>query len=83
MKLRGVNVDNMISSVGQMSEEGKTPLWVAIDGELNAVIAVADTIKPNSIKAIRQMHDAGLRVVMLTGDNEQNRSRYCTSGRHR
>ena len=71
MKLRDINVDTMISSAERTSEEGKTPLWVAIDGKLNAVIAVADTIKPNSIKAIRQMHDAGLRVVMLTGDNEQ------------
>jgi Cu+-exporting ATPase len=71
MKLRGVNVYTMMASVERMSEEGKTPLWVAIGGQLNAVIAVADTIKPNSIKAIRQMHDAGLRVVMLTGDNEQ------------
>jgi len=71
MKLRSVNVDTMIASSQQMSEEGKTPLWVAIDGELNAIIAVADTIKPNSIEAIRRMHDAGLRVVMLTGDNEQ------------
>jgi len=71
MKLRDINVDTMISSAERTSEEGKTPLWVAIDGKLNAVIAVADTIKPNSTKAIRQMHDAGLRVVMLTGDNEQ------------
>ena len=71
MKLRDINVDTMISSAERTSEEGKTPLWVAIDGKLNAVIAVADTIKHNSIKAIRQMHDAGLRVVMLTGDNEQ------------
>jgi P-type Cu+ transporter len=55
----------------RLSEEGKTPLWVAIDGKLAGVFAVADTIKPTSIQAIRQMHAEGLRVVMLTGDNER------------
>jgi Cu+-exporting ATPase len=50
---------------------GKTPLWVAIDGELSGLIAVADTVKASSITAIAQMHAEGLRVVMLTGDNER------------
>jgi Cu+-exporting ATPase len=55
----------------RFSEEGKTPLWVAIDGRLAGLFAVADTIKPSSIRAVRQMHNEGLRVVMLTGDNER------------
>jgi Cu+-exporting ATPase len=55
----------------QLAEEGKTPLWIAIGGGLAGIIAVADTIKPTSIQAIRQMHAEGLRVVMLTGDNER------------
>jgi P-type Cu+ transporter len=50
---------------------GKTPLWIAINGALAGVIAVADTVKPTSVAAIRQMHAEGLRVVMLTGDNER------------
>ena len=53
-----------------LAEEGKTPLWIAIDGRLAGIISVADTIKPTSITAIRQMHAEGLRVVMLTGDNK-------------
>jgi Cu+-exporting ATPase len=55
----------------QLAEEGKTPLWIAINGKLSGIIAVADTVKPTSIGAIRQMHAEGLRVVMLTGDNER------------
>jgi P-type Cu+ transporter len=54
----------------RFAEGGKTPLWVAIDGKLAGIVAVADTIKPTSVQAVRQMHDEGLRVVMLTGDNE-------------
>jgi Cu+-exporting ATPase len=55
----------------RFAEEGKTPLWIAIDGKLAGIFGVADTIKPTSIQAIRQMHDEGLRVVMVTGDNER------------
>jgi Cu+-exporting ATPase len=50
---------------------GRTPLWIAIDGALAGIIAVADTVKPTSAEAIRQLHREKLRVVMLTGDNEQ------------
>jgi Cu+-exporting ATPase len=70
MKKHGVTTEPLKATAEQMSEEGKTPLWVAIDNKLVAILGVADTIKPSSIEAIRKMHDAGLRVVMLTGDNE-------------
>jgi Cu+-exporting ATPase len=55
----------------RLSEAGKTPLWIAVNGALVGMIAVADTVKPTSVQAIRQMHEEGLRVVMLTGDNER------------
>lgn len=55
----------------EASLKGRTPLWVAVDGELAAVIEVADAIKPTSIAAIRQLHSENLHVVMLTGDNER------------
>ncbi|XWK52467.1 HAD-IC family P-type ATPase [Tunturiibacter empetritectus] len=71
MNKNGVLVEPMVSTAERMSEEGKTPLWIAIEGRLAAVLAVADTIKPGSIDAVRKMHDEGLRVVMLTGDNER------------
>jgi Cu+-exporting ATPase len=66
-----IATDSMQSAAVRLAEEGKTPLWMAIDGKLAGVIAVADLIKPSSIQAIRQMHGDGLRVVMLTGDNER------------
>lgn len=55
----------------QLSEEGKTPLFFACDGELIGIIAVADTIKEDSPQAIREMQNMGIHVVMLTGDNER------------
>jgi len=55
----------------RLSEAGKTPLWIAVNGALAGMIAVADTVKPTSVQAVRQMHAEGLRVVMLTGDNER------------
>lgn len=67
----GVGVEPLIEDAQRLAEEGKTPLWVAIDGLLAGVIAVADTVKPSSVEAIRRLHREGLRVVMLTGDNER------------
>ena len=55
----------------QLSEEGKTPLFFACDGELIGIIAVADTIKGDSPQAIKEMQNMGIHVVMLTGDNER------------
>ncbi|MDD6327273.1 MAG: heavy metal translocating P-type ATPase, partial [Lachnospiraceae bacterium] len=55
----------------QLSEEGKTPLFFACDGKLIGIIAVADTIKEDSPRAIKEMQDMGIHVVMLTGDNER------------
>ena len=55
----------------QLSEEGKTPLFFARDGELCGIIAVADIIKEDSPQAIKEMRNMGIHVVMLTGDNER------------
>jgi Cu+-exporting ATPase len=65
-----IATDSLQAVAVRLAEHGKTPLWIAIGGQLAGIIAVADTIKPTSIQAIRQMHAEGLRVVMLTGDNE-------------
>ena len=53
------------------AEEGKTPLFFSEDGKFAGVIAVADTIKADSPRAVRELQDMGIRVVMLTGDNER------------
>ena len=55
----------------KMASQGKTPLFFAGDGKLLGVIAVADTIKEDSAQAVRELRNMGIRVVMLTGDNEQ------------
>jgi Cu+-exporting ATPase len=69
MEKYGVAMESLDAAAGRIAEEGATPLWVAVGGGLAGIIAVADTIKPSSITAVRQMHAEGLRVVMLTGDN--------------
>ena len=54
-----------------LAEEGKTPLFFSRDGQLAGIIAVADVIKEDSPEAIRQLQNMGVRVVMLTGDNQR------------
>ena len=61
--------DKVKQNATQLAEEGKTPLYFAYNGTFCGIIAVADVIKPDSPKAIRQLQDMGIRVVMLTGDN--------------
>ena len=70
MKGGGVVIDSLLSVAARLAERGATPLWIAIDGTLAGIVAVADTIKPTSVEAIRRLHAEGLRLVMLTGDNE-------------
>ena len=55
----------------QLAENGKTPLLFASDGKLLGIIAVADVIKEDSPRAVRELQNMGIRVVMLTGDNER------------
>ena len=63
--------DDMRSASERLSEEGKTPLFFALDSHLLGIIAVADVIKEESRQAVRELQDMGIRVVMLTGDNER------------
>lgn len=67
-----ISVDNTIrEKASSLSKEGKTPLFFACDDELLGIIAVADVIKEESPKAIKELQNMGIRVVMLTGDNEK------------
>jgi Cu+-exporting ATPase len=54
-----------------LSGEGKTPMWVAVDGKIAGIIAVADTLKENSKSAVAALRNLGLEVIMLTGDNKR------------
>lgn len=67
-----ISVDDTIrEKASSLSKEGKTPLFFACDDELLGIIAVADVIKEESPKAIKELQNMGIRVVMLTGDNEK------------
>ncbi len=66
----GVPVESLIKEADRTAAHGRTPLWIAVDGTLAGIIAVADTVKPTSIEAIRHLHRENLRVIMLTGDSE-------------
>ncbi len=71
MEERNVNLHGMAERAEQLSYEGKTPMFLAIDGETAGIIAVADTLKEDSRKAVEAFHRMGLEVVMLTGDNRR------------
>ena len=68
--LIGISND-ILSKADKLSEEGKTPLFFMLDNKLLGIIAVADVIKDESPKAIKQLQNMGIKVVMLTGDNER------------
>ncbi len=61
---------DLVRAAEKLASEGKTPLYFAAEGRLLGIIAVADTLRPDSARAIRELQDMGIHVVMLTGDNE-------------
>ncbi len=63
--------ESMIQKAEKLAQEGKTPLYFAYDEKLLGIIAVADTLKEDSPKAVQELQHMGLQVVMLTGDNPQ------------
>lgn len=66
------NVSQEMTTLAQtLASEGKTPLFFAKNSELIGIIAVADVVKEDSVEAIKELHSMGIRVVMLTGDNER------------
>ena len=66
-----IDIAPLAASAERLAGEGKTPMYVAADGQLAGVIAVADPIKATSRAAIERLHAMGLEVAMLTGDNEK------------
>ena len=64
-----IDIAELKSQAEEMREEGQTVMYVAIDGQLAGILAVSDPIKESTPEAIRQLHNEGLRIVMLTGDN--------------
>ncbi|KKC34504.1 heavy metal translocating P-type ATPase [Devosia psychrophila] len=69
MAKAGIDVSEYFGIAATLGDEGKSPLYAAIDGQLAAIIAVSDPVKETSADTIRALHDLGLRVAMITGDN--------------
>jgi Au+-exporting ATPase len=71
MRSLGLDVDSFRQSAETLGQEGKSPLYAAIDGRLAAILAVADPVKTETPAAIAALHRLGLKVAMITGDNER------------
>jgi ATPase, P-type (transporting), HAD superfamily, subfamily IC len=67
----GADVGALESDAARLADEGKTPVFVALDDRAAGVIAIADPVKPDSVEAIRALKKLGLQVVMITGDNRR------------
>lgn len=71
MRDRGIAIDTLTADWERLATEGKTPMYVAVDGKAAGLVAVADTVKPDSKEAIDLLKTMGIEVVMLTGDNQR------------
>ena len=68
---RGIDRGPLEERAASLAGDGKTPMYLAVDGRAAGLVAVADTIKPDSVAAIAQLRELGLEVAMITGDNER------------
>jgi len=71
MESRSIDMSDYTQDSDRLAHEGKTPMYMAIDGKLESIIAVADIIKPTSKAAIQRLYSMGIDVVMITGDNKR------------
>ncbi len=67
----GLSLNGLEAEIKQVQNEAKTAILVAVDGTLQGVIGIADTVKEESAEAISRLHQMGMKLVMLTGDNQQ------------
>ncbi|MBE6906677.1 MAG: copper-translocating P-type ATPase [Ruminococcaceae bacterium] len=71
MDERGISLSGLEQASDSLAEEGKTPMYVALNGKLAGIIAVADVVKKSSRAAIESLHKMGVQVAMITGDNQK------------
>ncbi|RJQ48325.1 MAG: copper-translocating P-type ATPase, partial [Nitrospiraceae bacterium] len=71
MEDEGIKTGVLAAKAEHLSGEGKTPMYIAADNNAQGIIAVADTLKESSIKAVNALHKLGIQVVMMTGDNRR------------
>ncbi len=68
---RGISLSALEKESDRLASEGKTPMYIAMGEELSGIIAVADVVKESSAKAIKKLHEMGIEVAMITGDNRR------------
>ncbi len=71
MQDRGIELGPLERDVEKLASQGKTPMFVSVDGEIAGTIAVADTLKEHSTEAVAALHKLGIEVAMITGDNRR------------
>lgn len=71
MASKGVGIGNYSEKAQTLAKDAKTPMYFAVDGQLAAIIAVADPIKPDSVSAIKRLQANDIRVIMLTGTTKK------------
>ena len=71
MRKLGIDTQRFSDDARRLAEEGKTPIYAAVDGRLAAMLAVADPVKPTTSEAIAALHGLGLKVAMITGDDRR------------
>ncbi len=67
----GFSIDGLEKEAYQLSSQGKTVMFLAVDSQLAGIVALADTLKPNAQELVRALHGLGIEVVMITGDNRR------------
>ncbi|GEK91740.1 heavy metal translocating P-type ATPase [Alkalibacterium kapii] len=68
---QNIDLSEMENSSDRLADEGKTPMYLSVDGKLAGIIAVADTLKENSLQAVKELKQRGVEVAMITGDNKR------------
>ena len=71
MDENSIEVGDLGVKSDKLANEGKTPMYIAVNNRLEGIIAVADTVKPSSKEAIENLHKMGIKVAMITGDNKK------------
>ncbi len=71
MAERGISTDGIEARITELEDQGKTAMLMAVDGQLEAILAVADTVKESSREAIAELQGMGIEVYMITGDNRR------------
>ena len=71
MQQYGIDIQSVLPAMEKLESDGKTAMLAAINGQYAGQVAVADTIKETSREAVRRLQEMGIKVIMMTGDNER------------